>query len=562
MALIQIPATAAEPLRVSKPIQATKEDLDPQRTWAAPDILVHPDDPLIMVAGMHEFRTKECSLMRSVDGGVSWKLLDAKPALKSYPYCVANNSNVFQANLAWGRDNRLYMAMGGWDLQDTRSRSSILVARSDDLGDTWTTVVAHDARPTDDPKRISYRPVNNIVVDKTSASDDIVYVSYRGQYQNQPAGSAPPVEPTVSVSRDGAKTFAPVNVMGQFWEAADVRQKQLSAGTTVPNQTVATVAANTFGSTPDKLENFGASTNGQGLTLDGKGNLYYVWLSQTNNNVTDGQPRGMLLSKSTDQGKTWTTTQLRPFSYENRQNTRIAWSPDGGSNGSLHIVWEASRDNPALLAYADVVHIRSTDGGATWSEPKRLADDDPKNLSGKYIPNIKVAPNGRIDVAFWDTRDDPGIRANDVYYTYSNDGGVTWAKNVRMTDQTIDRRFGVWGINYDQNSPPSLASTNKFAVIGWDDTRFSRGIDGPVLPQNPQNESGIGSGVQDFFVATAQFEAIGGGTSNVAKFVLAGVIGLMSVGLMLTLLTFSRGRSADKGSAGSVASDGKKTATV
>ena len=69
---------------------------------------------------------------------------------------------------------------------------------------------------------------------------------------------------------------------------------------------------------------------------------------------------------------------------------------------------------------------------------------------------------------------DPGIQANDVYYAYSTDDGATWSKNIRITDQSVDRRFGLWGANFDQKSPPSVASANQFAAFAWDDTRFSR----------------------------------------------------------------------------------------
>jgi hypothetical protein len=149
-----------------------------------------------------------------------------------------------------------------------------------------------------------------------------------------------------------------------------------------------------------------------------------------------------------------------------------------------------------------------------------------------------------VDVAWWDTRDDPGIRANDVYYTYSEDGGETWARNMRITDQTIDRRFGVWGNNYDQNSPVSLASVNEYAIIGWDDTRFSRGDDGEIVASDPVLDAGIGSGTQDIFVSTVQFTAVGGGASKTAKIVLAGVIGLLAVGLILLVIAMSSRRRA------------------
>lgn len=154
-------------------------------------------------------------------------------------------------------------------------------------------------------------------------------------------------------------------------------------------------------------------------------------------------------------------------------------------------------------------------------------------MAGKFIPMLSVAPNGRLDAAWWDTRDDPGIRANDVYYAYSEDDGETWSKNIRVTDQPIDRRYGVYGNNFDQNSPPALVSTNQFAFLGWDDTRFSTGEEGQIVLESPISSQGIGGGVQDIFVSAVQFEKIGANTSKTAQIVLAGVVGLLAVGLIL-----------------------------
>jgi hypothetical protein len=91
----------------------------------------------------------------------------------------------------------------------------------------------------------------------------------------------------------------------------------------------------------------------------------------------------------------------------------------------------------------------------------------------------------------------------------------------------------VWGNNFDQNSPPSLASTNQFALLGWDDTRYSTGEDGQVVLASPVGSTGVGGGVQDIFVSAVQFEKIGGNTSKAAQIVLAGVVGLLAVGLIL-----------------------------
>ncbi|MGI8808146.1 MAG: hypothetical protein ACR2KK_09955 [Acidimicrobiales bacterium] len=69
--------------------------------------------------------------------------------------------------------------------------------------------------------------------------------------------------------------------------------------------------------------------------------------------------------------------------------------------------------------------------------------------------------------------------------------------------------------------------------MGWDDTRFSTGEEGQIVLANPVGTQGVGGGVQDIFIAAVQFEKIGGGTSRTAQIVLAGVVGLLVVGLIL-----------------------------
>ena len=130
-------------------------------------------------------------------------------------------------------------------------------------------------------------------------------------------------------------------------------------------------------------------------------------------------------------------------------------------------------------------------------------------------------------MAWWDTRDRQGLRATDVYYTYSNDDGKTWSKNQRITDQSVDRHYGIWGNNYDIASAPGIASNNSYVVFGWDDTRNS--------DKTFADSTAVGGGLQDIYTADAQFAAVGGGASQTAKVLLAAVVGLLGVGLIVLL---------------------------
>ena len=85
------------------------------------------------------------------------------------------------------------------------------------------------------------------------------------------------------------------------------------------------------------------------------------------------------------------------------------------------------------------------------SAPTKVNDVDPKRDwdFSDQMPTLGVAPNGRIDVAWYDYRNDPTFKQGDtrngfqdVYYASSVDGGRTWSKNRPLNDRLIDRRFG------------------------------------------------------------------------------------------------------------------------
>jgi hypothetical protein len=73
--------------------------------------------------------------------------------------------------------------------------------------------------------------------------------------------------------------------------------------------------------------------------------------------------------------------------------------------------------------------VRSTDRGATWSEPVLVNDDPADNRAFHWFTTMAVAPNGRIDIIWNDTRSDPDGYLSELYHSFSWDGGETWSVN-------------------------------------------------------------------------------------------------------------------------------------
>jgi hypothetical protein len=105
----------------------------------------------------------------------------------------------------------------------------------------------------------------------------------------------------------------------------------------------------------------------------------------------------------------------------------IAVDRSSGSNAGNVYVLSSVTNDPGNLA--NVMFSRSTDGGTTWSAPIRINDDSPTQNACHWFGTLSVAPNGRVDACWNDTRHSPTNAFSELYYSWSEDGGLTWAPN-------------------------------------------------------------------------------------------------------------------------------------
>lgn len=103
---------------------------------------------------------------------------------------------------------------------------------------------------------------------------------------------------------------------------------------------------------------------------------------------------------------------------------------NGPNRGNVYVL--ASVDPPGSDPL-DVYFARSTDGGRTWSSPVRINNDPPRSTSYQWFGTMSVAPDGRIDVIWNDTRNDSSVTYSELYYAYSYDGGRTWSLNIPIS---------------------------------------------------------------------------------------------------------------------------------
>ncbi len=101
--------------------------------------------------------------------------------------------------------------------------------------------------------------------------------------------------------------------------------------------------------------------------------------------------------------------------------------PTAGNVYIAGTVANVSDTNPTNVRF-----IRSEDGGQSWSDPV-LVNEDPESGGYHWFGTMSVAPNGRIDMVWNDTRNAPITLMTEGYYSFSIDAGRTWSTNVPLT---------------------------------------------------------------------------------------------------------------------------------
>jgi hypothetical protein len=102
----------------------------------------------------------------------------------------------------------------------------------------------------------------------------------------------------------------------------------------------------------------------------------------------------------------------------------------GPTNNNVYML--CSVQPPNYSNGTDVMFARSTDGGASFSTPVRINDDVTAN-KWHWFGTFSVAPNGRLDPVWYDTRNAADNLQSQLFYSYSTDAGITWSPNVQVS---------------------------------------------------------------------------------------------------------------------------------
>jgi Neuraminidase (sialidase) len=474
MTAILVGSSAAGAAPNSRPVilpsvQVTT-DINPARAYNQPQMLMDPQNPQTLVIAGSDYNEGTCGVLLSTDGGRTWTNRGfSKPP--NYGTCVTSDLGPY-LGAAFASDGTLHLAFTAAAYSCQVCSNDLVSATSKDLGATWTYAVIHKSQLTKFTDNtgatvmdMEHFSLVRMAVDPKNPNDVYVGARYGRAFRTCPSCGAfdnVPLRSVVATSTDGGLTWSsPVDVStsmprSELWE------------TFIPSVTVSSDGT-VFAFSREKTAPHDQAHPFKPGDPPG----------------TPGAGGRKLMSVSRDHGKTWTTSTIDTSAVA--CGGGCDWPPVGISDpktGNLYVVFSQNRTGSTE---ADILFIRSTDGGKTWTKPATLNDD--QSHLDHFFPGISVAPDGRIDVAWFDFRDDLQYRPNDtimnetywdVYYTYSSDGGLTWSKNTRVSDRSMNENAGyTLSSNYGLMGPMGVASTNDSTYFAWSDSRAGT-VDNPV----------------------------------------------------------------------------------
>lgn len=156
------------------------------------------------------------------------------------------------------------------------------------------------------------------------------------------------------------------------------------------------------------------------------GAVYVTWTSYTFAGTTGTAP--ILMIKSTDMGATWSQPVTLSRTDDNQGSV-----PAVAADGTLAVTWGEYLDARTM----NVVVVTSQDKGRTFSAPSVLAQV--KDLSSTHstrantFPSIAADSTGRFTVVWADN----STGDSDVYMAQSSDKGFTWSTPARVNQDPM-----------------------------------------------------------------------------------------------------------------------------
>ena len=408
-------------------VNVSARDAEDISAHNSPNVVRNPRQPRnLAVSSRIDTPFFSCALHVSSDAGSTWRQT-ALPAPKG------EEAKCFRPDVAFAADGTLYVAF-----VTLRGRgntpNALWLSKSDDGGRTLSDPVRVHGRLTfqvrlaadpTNPKRVflTWLQGEEVGVFKFGAPGNPILVSRSAD------GGASWSKPAQANSAARGRAVTPAPVVGR-------------------DGTLYLLYLDLRG---DRLDYEGGHRARGGPAYDGRFSLV---LARSRNGLTGWE------ESAVDEG----VTPIERFIVFLAPSPSLAIDDDGRLYAAFH---------DARLGDPDVMLWSLEPGGSKWEGPTRVNDTRRRDGTAQYLPAVAVAPDGRVDVLYYDRRLDPQNVKNNVSLQSSFDHGDTFTPALRLSNTAFDSRIGFGAKEGlpDLGSRLALVSDDRSALGVWTDTR-------------------------------------------------------------------------------------------
>jgi hypothetical protein len=356
------------------------------------DIRLNYQDPSKIIAASNDLMASTQPQFYSIDGGATW--------FQSSLFLVQQDALHSDPAVDWTSDGTAWAITLGLSPGGVRLRSYT----SADFGATWNFEGTPSGAQTNTDREIMW-------VDHSPSSPfrDQIYATW---HEGVPAFVA-------------RRTPGP----GGTWQAPVQVSGAETTGTAIGGDIKTNSAGDVFVFWPEDRGNqrihVAKSTDG-GATFGAPVQIASIFASQRQISIpADTTPHRMA------------RVYVSGGAYKNASKDLVyaVWTDLSGEPGCTSGLGPGS--NVASTCKSRIWFARSTDGGATWSAPRKINDQPGKN--DQFHSRLAVdETDGRLVVVYNDTVADPGRLKTDIWMQYSDDDGVTWSAPQKVTSAQTD----------------------------------------------------------------------------------------------------------------------------
>jgi len=225
------------------------------------------------------------------------------------------------------------------------------------------------------------------------------------------------------------------------------------------------------------------------VTTDGTGQWIAVWESDENLNGAAGTDKDIFVSRSTDDGETWSLPQT--LNSNATDDSGYDWSPQAAADGAGNwvAVWHSEEDmlDPNLVEFIGpdrdiLVSTTTTAGGFVWTDPAALNAYAADDAGDDYWPQLVYGSLNNKWLAVWHSDDSwdytdingytyPAIGwDDDIIVSESVDAGLTWIEPAHLNTNAP-------GDLGDDEVPCVATDGNGNWVAVWDSAQDTLGGD-------------------------------------------------------------------------------------